>query len=174
MQVFHFIRLFTSLEIKLFSYFPGSRSKHCVRPRSPDLSGHWSHFLPYVPAGKGLHWRRIKSVKFAQILHNYFFCFSFCIQNLLNNFSRSDTLTVIARVFLLFQMMTVFPLLAYILRTQLLYAFFHSAYPSFRHVFGLNVSLLIICVVFAIFLPQVGTITRYIYNRSHIFQHKML
>jgi sodium-coupled neutral amino acid transporter 9 len=79
---------------------------------------------------------------------------------LLNNFSRSDTLTVIARVFLLFQMMTVFPLLAYILRTQILYAFFNSIYPSFNHVFSLNVILLSVCVVFAIFLPQVGTITR--------------
>lgn len=84
------------------------------------------------------------------------------MQNLLNNFSRSDTLTVIARVFLLFQMMTVYPLLSYILRTQLLYAFFHSAYPSFSHVFGLNVLLLTTCVIFAIFLPQVGTITRYL------------
>lgn len=88
-----------------------------------------------------------------------YFCF---FQNLLNNFSRSDTLTVIARVFLLFQMMTVFPLLAYILRTQILYAFFNSIYPSFNHVFSLNVILLAVCVVFAIFLPQVGTITRYV------------
>lgn len=69
-------------------------------------------------------------------------------------------MTVVARVFLLFQMMTVFPLLAYILRTQLLYAFFNSVYPSFLHVFGLNIILLTICVIFAIFLPQVGTITR--------------
>ncbi|KAI9556718.1 hypothetical protein GHT06_016509 [Daphnia sinensis] len=85
-----------------------------------------------------------------------------CIEdNLLNNFSRSDTLTVIARVFLLFQMMTVFPLLAYILRTQILYAFFNSIYPSFSHVFSLNVALLTICVIFAVFLPQVGTITRF-------------
>lgn len=85
-------------------------------------------------------------------------------QNMLNNFSRSDTLTVVARVFLLFQMMTVFPLLAYILRTQLLYAFFNSIYPSFSHVFSLNVALLTVCVIFAIFLPQVGTITRYYYE----------
>lgn len=70
-------------------------------------------------------------------------------------------------MFLLFQMMTVFPLLAYILRTQILYAFFNSIYPSFSHVFSLNVALLTICVIFAIFLPQVGTITRY---QNQIYQ----
>ena len=58
-------------------------------------------------------------------------------------------------------MLTVYPLLSYILRTQLLYAFFNSTYPSFFHVLGLNLILITICVVFAIFLPEVGTITRF-------------
>jgi len=85
-----------------------------------------------------------------------------CIEdNLLNNFSRSDVMTVVARIFLLFQMMTVFPLLAYILRTQILYAAFNSIYPSFWHVLILNVFLLSFCIIFAIFLPEVGTITRF-------------
>lgn len=66
-------------------------------------------------------------------------------------------------------MMTVYPLLSYILRTQLLYAFFNSAYPSFGHVFGLNVLLLTTCVIFAIFLPQVGTITRYL-SFNYVFR----
>lgn len=78
-------------------------------------------------------------------------------------------MTVIARVFLLFQMLTVFPLLVYILRTQLLYAFFNSIYPSGYHVFGLNIILLITCVSFAIFLPQVGTIIRYGCGIYHLF-----
>ena len=82
------------------------------------------------------------------------------MQNFLNNFSQSDIMTVAARVFLFFQMMTVFPLLAYILRNQILYAVFQSNYPGFVHVSVLNVLLTAICVSFAIFLPQIGTIIR--------------
>lgn len=115
-------------------------------------------------------------------------------QNFLNNFTQSDVMTVAARVFLFFQMMTVFPLLAYILRSQVilgrilrptaqqltlatapdsvqrlcfrmnesqvLYALFNSSYPSWGHVVALNVFLTAVCVLFAIFLPQIGTITR--------------
>ena len=69
-------------------------------------------------------------------------------------------MTVAARIFLLFQMMTVFPLLAFILRAQILYAIFNSIYPSLRHVIVLNVLLLTVCILTAIFLPEVGTITR--------------
>jgi len=85
-----------------------------------------------------------------------------CIaDNLLNNFTESDVMTVAARIFLLFQMMTVFPLLAFILRAQILYAIFNSIYPSLRHVIVLNVLLLTVCILTAIFLPEVGTITRF-------------
>lgn len=69
-------------------------------------------------------------------------------------------MTAVARVFLLFQMTTVFPLLTFILRTQILHAVFGSIYPSFFHVVGLNALLLTICISVAIFLPEVGTITR--------------
>ena len=72
-------------------------------------------------------------------------------------------MTIVARVFLFLQMITVFPLLAYILRTQLLYAIFGDIYPSFPHILCLNGILLAVCVLFAIFLPQVGTVARYIY-----------
>ena len=86
--------------------------------------------------------------------------FFFRLQNLLNNFSQSDVMTAVARVFLLFQMLTVFPLLAYILRSQILYAVFNSVYPSFLHVIIMNVLLLTVNILVAIFLPEVGTITR--------------
>ena len=38
-------------------------------------------------------------------------------QNLLDNFHKHDVLTVAAKIFLFFQMLTVFPLIMYILRS---------------------------------------------------------
>ncbi|CAH1773605.1 unnamed protein product [Owenia fusiformis] len=89
-------------------------------------------------------------------LHKY------CIEdNFLNNFLKSDTLSVVARVGLFFQMVTVFPLLIYIFRLQFMHSMFGAIYPSIRHVLVLNVVLTIICVLFAIFLPSIGTIIRF-------------
>ena len=48
-------------------------------------------------------------------------------QNLLNNFHKHDVLTVAAKIFLFFQMLTVFPLIMYILR----YVSFLALSPSF-------------------------------------------
>nr|AKN21665.1 slc38a-6 [Schmidtea mediterranea] len=53
-----------------------------------------------------------------------------CIQdNLLNNLSVNDSLAVIGRLMLLFQIITVFPLLVNILRTQFMYHLFKTSYP---------------------------------------------
>ncbi|OWK02116.1 SLC38A9, partial [Cervus elaphus hippelaphus] len=53
-----------------------------------------------------------------------------CIeQNFLDNFPSSDILSFIARIFLLFQMMTVYPLLGYLARVQLLGHVFGDVYP---------------------------------------------
>ncbi|XP_078657020.1 neutral amino acid transporter 9-like isoform X3 [Branchiostoma floridae x Branchiostoma belcheri] len=85
-----------------------------------------------------------------------------CIEdNLLNNFSNTDTLAFVARVFLLFQMWTVFPLLIYIFRLQFMHTLFGSTYPSFIHVIVLNLLLVGVCVIFARFLPHIGTIIRF-------------
>ena len=51
-------------------------------------------------------------------------------QNLLNNFHASDVLTVAAKVFLFFQMMTVFPLIMYLLRVSVLYPLFQTVWPG--------------------------------------------
>ena len=50
-------------------------------------------------------------------------------QNLLNNFLSSDIMSFVARLFLFFQMITVFPLLMYIFRIHLLNTVFGSIYP---------------------------------------------
>lgn len=54
---------------------------------------------------------------------------SFLDQNFLDNFPSSDILSFIARIFLLFQMMTVYPLLGYLARVQLLGHVFGDIYP---------------------------------------------
>ncbi|XP_074640915.1 neutral amino acid transporter 9-like isoform X2 [Tubulanus polymorphus] len=85
-----------------------------------------------------------------------------CIEdNLLNNLANYDLMAMIARVCLFFQMMTVFPLLTYIFRVQILYPIFGSVYPGVLHVLILNAILVTICVLFARFLPHIGVIIRF-------------
>ncbi|XP_048509761.1 sodium-coupled neutral amino acid transporter 9-like isoform X3 [Athalia rosae] len=95
----------------------------------------------------------------------FYVCFPLaksCIEdNLLNNFQKWDALTVGARVVLLFQLLTVYPLIAYMLRIQILSAIFTT--PNYNRVYVLAVNFIVItiCVLFAIFMPRVGTIIRY-------------
>lgn len=95
----------------------------------------------------------------------FFISFPFskdCIQdNFLNNFKSNDLLAVVTRVFLLFQVLTLYPLIVYILRVQIMHFTFGNIYPSWKHVMALNVVVLTTCILFNIFLPKVGTIIRY-------------
>ncbi|KAM9329942.1 neutral amino acid transporter 9 [Gastrophryne carolinensis] len=85
-----------------------------------------------------------------------------CIQqNFLDNFPSNDVLSFIARIFLLFQMMTVYPLLGYLVRVQLLGNVFGNTYPSFFHVVGLNIAVVGVGVVMARFYPNIGGIIRF-------------
>ena len=93
----------------------------------------------------------------------FYVCFPLsksCIEdNLLNNFQKWSGLTVGARIVLLFQLLTVYPLLAYMLRVQLL----SSMCKTFNMgcVIIVNVILVSTCILFAIFVPYIGTIIRY-------------
>jgi sodium-coupled neutral amino acid transporter 9 len=80
---------------------------------------------------------------------------------LLNNFHNSDPLSVIARVFLLFQLITVYPLITFMLRSQFFMAVTGNIYPGLPHVLGFNVVVVTVCILFAIFFPSIGTIIRY-------------
>lgn len=80
------------------------------------------------------------------------------VDNLLDNLSDTYTLAVIARLCLFFQMMCVFPLLLYIFRVQLLYTIFNNIWPGLPHVLGLNLCIITVCVLFAVFLPYIGTV----------------
>ncbi|XP_024427736.2 neutral amino acid transporter 9 isoform X2 [Desmodus rotundus] len=85
-----------------------------------------------------------------------------CIeQNFLDNFPSSDVLSFVARIFLLFQMMTVYPLLGYLARVQLLGHVFGDVYPSIFHVLVLNLLIVGAGVVMACFYPNIGGIIRY-------------
>ncbi|KAK7488484.1 hypothetical protein BaRGS_00020269 [Batillaria attramentaria] len=86
-----------------------------------------------------------------------------CIEdNLLNNMASSDIMSFIARIGLFLQMMCVFPLLCYILRVQVLQAIFGNGWPSWRHVGLLNIILVGVCLVFAVFLPHIGKIIGFV------------
>ncbi|XP_075595982.1 neutral amino acid transporter 9 isoform X1 [Balearica regulorum gibbericeps] len=85
-----------------------------------------------------------------------------CIeQNFLDNFPSDDIMSFVARIFLLFQMMTVYPLLGYLARVQLLRQFFGNAYPSVFHVLILNIAIVGAGVAMARFYPNIGGIIRY-------------
>lgn len=85
-----------------------------------------------------------------------------CIeQNFLDNFPSSDILSFIARIFLLFQMMTVYPLLGYLARVQLLGHVFGDVYPSIVHVLILNLIIVGAGVIMACIYPNIGGIIRY-------------
>lgn len=93
----------------------------------------------------------------------------------MNNYLPSDILSSVARLFLLFQILTVFSLFSFLIRMQVLGGLLGVDNPKFvtsshsfinagtfrkRWVLVLNVGILIICVLFAVFLPTVGNILR--------------
>lgn len=89
-----------------------------------------------------------------------------CLQdNFLNNFESNDLFAFITRLFLMLQLTTLFPLLAYMLRTQVLSLFekkpvSDDSYQLSR-ILMLNICLLTVCVFFSTCYPQIGTIIRY-------------
>ncbi|XP_028404423.1 sodium-coupled neutral amino acid transporter 9 homolog isoform X2 [Dendronephthya gigantea] len=85
-----------------------------------------------------------------------------CIDEvLLENFAPSDGMAFGVRLVFLFQLITVLPLLVYIIRIQIMNFFFGKPYPSFLHIFLLNVFLVVMSVLFACFYPHVGGIIRF-------------
>ncbi|XP_013858236.1 neutral amino acid transporter 9 [Austrofundulus limnaeus] len=85
-----------------------------------------------------------------------------CIEpNFLDNFPCSDKLVFVARFLLLFQMITVYPLLGYLVRVQIMGQIFGRHYPSFFHILTLNIIIVGAGVVMAKFYPNIGSIIRY-------------
>uniref|UniRef100_A0A3B4VE54 Neutral amino acid transporter 9 n=1 Tax=Seriola dumerili TaxID=41447 RepID=A0A3B4VE54_SERDU len=88
--------------------------------------------------------------------------FKDCIEpNFLDNFPSSDVMVFVARTFLLFQMITVYPLLGYLVRVQMMGQIFGSHYPSFFHVLFLNLVIVAAGVLMAKYYPNIGSIIRF-------------
>uniref|UniRef100_A0A673ALE9 Neutral amino acid transporter 9 n=1 Tax=Sphaeramia orbicularis TaxID=375764 RepID=A0A673ALE9_9TELE len=85
-----------------------------------------------------------------------------CIEpNFLDNFPSSDVMVFVARTCLLFQMITVYPLLGYLVRVQMMGQLFGNHYPSFCHVLLLNIIIVGAGVLMAKFYPNIGSIIRF-------------
>ncbi|CAH8614754.1 unnamed protein product [Schistosoma margrebowiei] len=84
-----------------------------------------------------------------------------CIEdNLLNNLV-TDIPVFIGRFFSLLQMFTVFPMILYVLRVQIMTALFKKPYPGFIHVTVLHVFILGLSLTFSMLMPSIGTIIRF-------------
>ncbi|KAF9421272.1 hypothetical protein HW555_002744 [Spodoptera exigua] len=104
----------------------------------------------------------------------FYICFPLaksCIEdNLLNNFEMHDVMTAMARMLLLFQVITVYPLVAFMLRTEaiLLLPFEKTRFLTVV----INVFIMTLCILVACFCPSIGTIIRYtgaVSGLVHIF-----
>ena len=80
-------------------------------------------------------------------------------QNVYNNFHLTDSLVVGARALLLLQLVTVFPLLMYLIRVQLLILV--RLPETLVNIVVVNASVCTACILFTVFMPNVGTIIRY-------------
>ena len=81
------------------------------------------------------------------------------MQNIYNNFKLNDSIVVVARALLLLQLITVFPLLMYLIRVQLLILV--RLPETLVNIVVVNASVCTACILFTVFMPNVGTIIRY-------------
>jgi len=85
-----------------------------------------------------------------------------CIEdNFLNNFHVNNPLIVAARLMLLFQLFTVFPLVMFILRAQVFMLFSRHESVGYRKIYLVNGATMTIAILFAILMPSIGNIIRY-------------
>ncbi|KAA3678666.1 solute carrier family 38 (sodium-coupled neutral amino acid transporter), member 9 [Paragonimus westermani] len=85
-----------------------------------------------------------------------------CISdNFLDNL-YTDIPVFIGRLGLLLQMSTVYPMIVYLIRAQIMQAIFKSIYPSWRHVIVLHILILGFGLLFAIVFPSIGTVIRFV------------
>ncbi|CAL4138599.1 unnamed protein product, partial [Meganyctiphanes norvegica] len=103
-------------------------------------------------------------IPIALIFYTTFPLPKFCISdNFLDNFPPHNIALGVVRCFLLVQIMTVYPLIAMFVRNQLFTFFLGPGFSySYRRTFCLNVLLLTVCVLVAIFYPRIGFIIRWI------------
>ncbi len=83
-------------------------------------------------------------------------------QDFLSMYSQTNIPAVVARFALLVQLGTVFPIILYIIRVQFFGLVFQNVWPSIFHVIGLNLGLIILGTLFAMFYPNIGTVLRFL------------
>lgn len=154
----HNLLLLSKIHVNVVSE---SWSVHCLYFGSSDVPANWIHIL-HLLSFKKIMYRRCKlKIDFEKFsMHGLEKLKVIFFQNMLNNFPSGDIATVIARIFLFFQLLTVFPLLSYMLRVQIFSALHCPSYPGIIQVVALNSVNIIGCVLFAVFLPHIGTIIR--------------
>jgi sodium-coupled neutral amino acid transporter 9 len=69
---------------------------------------------------------------------------------------------IVTRLMLLLQLITVFPLITYIFRSQFFMIVLKKEVVGYKKIFLLNSVVLFIAICFAIFLPTIGNIIRYV------------
>ncbi|GAU92631.1 hypothetical protein RvY_04686-2 [Ramazzottius varieornatus] len=80
--------------------------------------------------------------------------------NFLRLVTKDDIYGIISSVFLLFQMVTVYPLLLFMFRNQFMTKILHIANYRYAWIFVLNAVVVLICVLLAMFWPRVGALIR--------------
>lgn len=75
--------------------------------------------------------------------------------------SRKGFFVFSARLSLLLQLLTVYPLILYIIRIQFFGLVFQSTWPGWKYTIGLNLCIMSITTSFAVFYPHVGDVLRF-------------
>jgi len=83
------------------------------------------------------------------------------LQNLANNFHPNNMLIAILRVFLLIQLFLVYPLVAFVVRSDILVLVAKNVVIGYKQIVFINSFLMSICICFAIFIPSIGSIIRF-------------
>eukprot|EP01134_Creolimax_fragrantissima_P006098 CFRG6098T1 len=81
--------------------------------------------------------------------------------NILDSFGSNNYWALVCRVFLLFQIITVYPLICFVIRIQVFQVMYGADYPGPTPVLVLNSILVGCCVLCAIFYANVGSILKW-------------
>ena len=74
----------------------------------------------------------------------------------------------VVRFFLLLQLFTVFPLIMYIFRCQVLMLISKTSAVSYKKIYFINSMVLSVCVCFAIFIPSIGKIPHCDFTKKNL------
>ena len=77
----------------------------------------------------------------------------------MNNFPIDQLEVIVARILLLVQLIAIFPLICYIWRAQILSLF--GVDETMCAIIVVNTLVVTICIFFAVFMPNIGTIIRF-------------